>query len=32
MTLVPWFRRNPLLAYFAFTYGIRWGGVLALLS
>ena len=29
MTLIPWLRRRPLLGYFALTYGISWGGILA---
>ena len=27
-----WVCRHPLLGYFALTYGIRWGGLLAVLS
>ena len=32
MTLVYWLRRQPLLGYFALTYGISWSGILAVLS
>lgn len=32
MTLVPWLRRHPLLAYFAGAYGVSWGGILIVLG
>lgn len=32
MTLLPWFRRYPLVCYFALTYGISWGGIVVVLG
>ena len=32
LSRVAWSRRHPRLAYFAFTYGISWGGILMVLS
>ena len=32
MTHLRWFRRYPLVCYFALTYGISWGGILVVLG